>query len=536
MEKARMPARPRLFGDELESFRLARSALSPGVRGQIEPLTVADDAAEERRKEGGGRAGARRRGRPVDSRRRLAVTYAVVAAVATGALALGTYLVVFRARLDDSVSSSLAQARTNLVLGGTVLGESTAQDDVDDLLEDYAGRQDFETVALIGGDAFPSRFSFESPPVSAIMQRLVRKGELAFERVRVAGAPYLVVGGRLRSSPVELYFYSSEQALRDDLAQLRSILLTGWGIVVVLSGAAGALVARRVLRPVRQASGAAHALAEGLLETRLPVEADDEFGVWAASFNEMVDALEEKIRALSKAQARERRFTSDVAHELRTPVTALAAEASLLGEQLERMPLEAKRPAQLLVEDVGRLRRLVEELIEISRLDAGREDIRTQTVDLAKLTAGLLRSHGWDTAVFLDTEPAVVETDPRRVERILSNLIENAVVHGGRDVAIRVRRNETDAIVEVRDRGAGIAPVHLEHVFERFYKADPARAGGGSGLGLAIALENARLLGGGIDAWSEIGVGSRFTLRLPVAKPLRGGTGTDAGASEDVTR
>jgi two-component system sensor histidine kinase MtrB len=174
--------------------------------------------------------------------------------------------------------------------------------------------------------------------------------------------------------------------------------------------------------------------------------------------------------------------------------------------------------------------------MEISRLDAGREDVRAEAVDLGTLAARLLRSRGWDTRVSLETAPALVETDPRRVERIVSNLIENAVAHGGRDIAVQIDRDESDAVVEVRDRGPGIAPEHLEHVFERFYKADPARAGGGSGLGLAIALENARLLGGGIDAWSETGVGSRFTLRLPVAKPLRGGTGADAGASEDVTR
>ena len=220
------------------------------------------------------------------------------------------------------------------------------------------------------------------------MRSLVRNGDLAFERVRIADTPYLVAGGRLPPSQAELYFFFSEEALRDDLAQLRTILLVGWGIVVVLSGAAGALVARRVLRPVGQASAAAHALAEGLLETRLPVETDDEFGAWAASFNEMAEALEEKIRALSEAQARERRFTSDVAHELRTPLTALVGEASLLEEQLERMPLEAKRPAQLLVETSSRLRRLVEELMEISRLDAGREDVRTEPVDLGALAAG----------------------------------------------------------------------------------------------------------------------------------------------------
>lgn len=469
-------------------------------------------------------------------RRRLAVTYAVGAAVASGALALGSYLVVSSSRLDDSVDSSLAQARTNLLLAGTVLGESSAPEDVADLLALYARRPGFETVALAGGEAFSSSFLFGGAQISAGVHRLVRNGDLAFERVRIADTPYLVVGGRVPPSQAELYFFFSEEALRDDLAQLRTILLVGWGIVVVLSGAAGALVARRVLRPVAQASAAAHALAEGLLETRLPVETDDEFGVWAAAFNEMAEALEEKIRALSEAQARERRFTSDVAHELRTPLTALVGAASLLEQQLERMPLEAKRPAQLLVEDVLRLRRLVEELMEISRLDAGHEDVRTEPVDLGSLAAGLLRSRGWDTRVSLEAEPIVVETDPRRAERILSNLIENALAHGGRDVAVQIGRDETDAFVEVRDRGPGIAPEHLAHVFERFYKADPARTGGGSGLGLAIALENTRLLGGGIDAWSEIGVGSRFTLRLTVAKPLGGGTGADADASEDETR
>ena len=363
------------------------------------------------------------------------------------------------------------------MLAGTVLGDPPRHRTSPTSSTLYARRPGFETVALAGGEAFSSSFLFGGAQIPAGVQRLVRNGDLAFERVRIADTPYLVAGGRLRPSQAELYFFFSEEALRDDLAQLRTILLVGWGIVVVLSGAAGALVARRVLRPVAQASAAAHALAEGLLETRLPVETDDEFGAWAASFNEMAEALEEKIRALSEAQARERRFTSDVAHELRTPLTALVGEASLLEQQLERMPLEAKRPAQLLVEDVHRLRRLVEELIEISRLDAGREDVRTEPVDLGVVRPDLLRSRGWDTSVSLDAQPIVVETDPRRVERILSNLIENALAHGGSDVAVRIGRDETDAFVEVRDRGPGIAPEHLAHVFERFYKADRGTRG-----------------------------------------------------------
>jgi signal transduction histidine kinase len=469
-------------------------------------------------------------------RRRLAVTFALVAAIATGALALGTYLVVHNSRLDDSLESALAQARTNLVLAGTLLEGSSAEQDIARLLDFYGRRPGFETVAVVGGDLVSPSFAVGEPQIPAGVQRLVRRGDLAYERVRIGGAPYLVAGGRPPPSQAELYFFVSEEALYDDLAQLRTILLTGWGVVVALSAAAGALVARRVLRPVAQASEAAHSLAEGLLETRLPVDADDEFGAWATSFNEMAEALEEKIRALSEAQARERRFTADVAHELRTPLTALAGEASLLGQHLERMPPEAKRPAQMLVDDVARLRRLVEELMEIARLDAGREDVRTEPVDLRSLVAGLLRSRGWETSVLLDGEPVVVETDPRRAERIVSNLLENALAHGGRHAAVHVGRNGTEAFVEVSDRGPGIPPDRLPHVFERFYKVDPARAGGGSGLGLAIALEHARLLGGGIDAWSEVGTGSRFTLRLAVAKPLPDGGNADAGESDDAMR
>jgi signal transduction histidine kinase len=465
-------------------------------------------------------------------RRRLAVTFAVVAAFATGALALGSYLVVRNARLDDSTKSSLEQARTNLVLAGTVLGPSHAVQDVVDLRAFYA-RLGYETVAVVGEDAFGR---FGTAAISDGLQRLVRNGDLAFERVRIADTRYLVAGGRPPPSRAEIYFLFSEEALHADLAQLRSILLAGWVIVVVVSAAAGALVARRVLRPVGEASAAAHALAEGLLETRLPVATDDEFGAWAASFNEMAAALEEKIRALSEARARERRFTSDVAHELRTPLTALAGAAALLGEHLERMPLEAKRPAQLLVEDIGRLRRLVDELMEISRLDAGRENVRAEPVDLQSLVNGLVHSRDWDASVRVDAKPVVALTDPRRLERVVANLIENALTHGGRGVSVRIVRVGDDALVEVRDRGAGIAPEHLTHVFERFYKADPARAGGGSGLGLAIAHENARLLGGEIDAWSEVGIGSRFTLRLVVAKPLPHGNGADAGVTDDEAR
>jgi two-component system sensor histidine kinase MtrB len=250
----------------------------------------------------------------------------------------------------------------------------------------------------------------------------------------------------------------------------------------------------------------------------------------------MADALQAKIGALSEAQTRERRFTADVAHELRTPLTAIVNEASLLAEHLERMPPEARRPAELLVEDVKRLRDLVEDLMEISRLDAGTQRVRLEQVDLGSLVAGALRVRGWDERVSLDREDVVVASDARRLERIVANLIGNALEHGGRDVSVRVGRDGVGAFVEVSDRGRGIAPDDLPHLFERFFKADRARTAPGSGLGLAIALENARLLGGDVDVWSELGSGSRFTLRLPVTEPLRSSEEAVASEVQDGTQ
>src|SRR5204863_2481173 len=193
----------------------------------------------------------------------------------------------------------------------------------------------------------------------------------------------------------------------------------------LVAGLVGRLLARRTLEPVARASEAARSLAEGLLATRLPAGGEDEFGAWAVSFNEMADALESKISALSAAQARERRFTSDVAHELRTPLTALVGEASLLSEHLDRMPDQSRRPAELLIADVGRLRRLVEDLMEISRLDAGAESVHAEPIDVASVTAAILRARGWSERVSLDGEETEVTTDPRRLERIVANLVGN---------------------------------------------------------------------------------------------------------------
>jgi signal transduction histidine kinase len=444
----------------------------------------------------------------VSFRRRLTIAFMLAVGVSAATFAVGSYFVVRHNLLADSVDSGTKQARRNLAIAPTYLRDGTGA-----LLAAYGrGEGGFLTVGIRGGRPFSSGVQAGVRQVPADLRHVVGRGELGYERVQVAGTHYLVVGGPA-GGDTGLYFFFSEQGLQHELAVLRSIFAGGVGILVLLAGLAGTLLARRTLRPVGRASDAARSLAEGLLETRLPVEGRDEFGSWAQAFNEMAAALETKIADLSAAQARERRFTADVAHELRTPLTALVGEASLLAEHLDSMPLESRRPAELLVADVGRLRRLVEDLMEISRFDAGQESVHAETVDLGALTEAAVRARGWDGRVRLEVGKVELTSDPRRLERIVANLVGNAVEHGGSDVAVRVGR-DGGPFIEVADRGPGIPPEHLPHLFERFYKADAARSGGGTGLGLAIAQENARLLGGRIEVWSEAGEGTRFTLRL----------------------
>jgi two-component system, OmpR family, sensor histidine kinase MtrB len=469
--------------------------------------------------------------RPGRLRRRLTIAFALVAALSAAALAAGSYLVVRENRLDDSLSRAVEQSRFNLELADEVLrAADDPQAGVTELLPALERRGEFTTIGRGDGvPPFSTSLSFGVRQLPEELVQEVRSGRLAYQRTEASGERFLAVGGRVRG--VELYFLYSEAELFDQLGQLRTILLIGLGALALVAALVGALVARRTLAPVAQASAAAQSLAEGILDTRLPAGGRDEFGAWAASFNEMAEALEAKIQALSEAEARERRFTADVAHELRTPLTALVAEAGLLAEQLDLLPADARRPAELLVADVARLRRLVEDLMEVSRLDSGAEAVRLEPLELRSLVEAIARDRG---LVEVAGDEVPLESDRRRLERIVGNLVSNALEHGG-GARVRVGREGSSALVEVADRGPGIPAEHLPHLFDRFYKADPARSGSGSGLGLAIARENARLLGGDIEVESRPGA-TRFTLRLPVTESLPGGDSTVSQGEQHEAR
>jgi len=434
----------------------------------------------------------------------------LVAAVSAGALAVASYVLVRQARLQGSLSASAVQAKEDLNLAAAITYPEAAG-----FVQAYEQRGTHAVLIFPAGRRVVSD-SRVNPPIPAVLQNFVRQGQLGYQRMHVAGQPYLILAGQVPGSAAQLYLFFSEQDIEHALAQLRNTLAGAWLSVLVVAALIGNVLARRTLEPVARASEAAKMIADGRLDTRLPTGVADEFGAWAAAFTEMADALEAKIAALSAAQARELRFTANVAHELRTPLTALVAEASLLSEQVGDLPDPARRPVELLIADVSRLRVLVSELMEVSRLDSGSEPVQHRLADVRSILVALISTRGWQDRVAVDGEPLTLITDPRRIERILANLVENAVEHSGRDVRVRTSGDGVYGCVEVTDGGPGIPPEQLPLIFERFYKADPARTSAGNGLGLAIALENARLLGGNISVSSDVQRGSVFRLTLPM--------------------
>ena len=447
---------------------------------------------------------------PGGLRRRLVVAFVLVAAISAGSLAIASFLLVRQARLQGSLNARAAEARQDLILARAIRFPEASG-----FVAAYEQPGTHAVLVFPHSRTVPSNPQV-NPAIPASLRGIVGERKLGYERFEVSGKPYLVLGGKVPGSAAQLYLLFDEASVQGNLNQLRNTLAIAWLGVVLLAALIGRVLALRTLEPVARASEAARLMADGRLDTRLPAGPSDEFGAWAAAFNEMADALEAKIAELVAAQERERRFTANVAHELRTPLAALVAEASVLSEQGNQLPDPARRPVELLIADVRRLRTLVDELMEISRLDAGTEPVHQRVVNVGSIATALISARGWQDKVAVRGEPLTLATDPRRVERILANLIGNAIEHSGRDISVRTGADGDGGWVEVADGGPGIPAEHLPHVFERFYKADSARTGAGTGLGLAIALENARLLGGTISVASDMRVGSVFRLTLPL--------------------
>jgi two-component system, OmpR family, sensor histidine kinase MtrB len=317
--------------------------------------------------------------------------------------------------------------------------------------------------------------------------------------------------------------------------QLVQTALIGVGIALVaLLAAIASLVTRWVVLPVRHAARAAQRLSAGRLEERMPVGGADDLAALATSFNDMAKSLQDKLRELEELSNAQRQFVSDVSHELRTPMTTIRMAAEVLYESREQLDAASARSAELLQSQTERFEVLLTDLLEISRHDANVATLDAEPADVCDIVRRsaddaqqLAERRACRIEFRLPVEACVAEVDRRRVERILRNLLVNAVEHGeGKDVVVTVAADSDTVAVAVRDHGVGLGPGEDQLVFERFWRADPARARttGGTGLGLAIALEDARLHGGWLQAWGERGKGSVFRLTVPrvAAQPIAG--------------
>ncbi|MFD6971850.1 MtrAB system histidine kinase MtrB [Streptomyces sp. NPDC059979] len=352
-----------------------------------------------------------------------------------------------------------------------------------------------------------------------------------------APEPALVIGKRLsdiNGDPYDLYYLFPLTQEEESLNLIKVTIVTAGLFVVVLLCGIAWLVVRQVVTPVRMAAGIAERLSAGRLQERMKVTGEDDIARLGEAFNKMAQNLQLKIQQLEELSRMQRRFVSDVSHELRTPLTTVRMAADVIHDaRVDFDPITA-RSAELLAGQLDRFESLLADLLEISRFDAGAAALEAEPIDLRDVVhrvidaAEPLAEHkGTRIRVLGDTQPVIAEADARRVERVLRNLVVNAVEHGeGRDVVVRLASAGGAVAVAVRDYGVGLKPGEATRVFNRFWRADPARARttGGTGLGLSIAVEDARLHGGWLQAWGEPGGGSQFRLTLPrtADEPLRG--------------
>ncbi|MDR1711036.1 MAG: HAMP domain-containing histidine kinase [Propionibacteriaceae bacterium] len=341
-----------------------------------------------------------------------------------------------------------------------------------------------------------------------------------------ADEPGLVVGGLLTvpgSQPYPIYFVFPTSSEQQTLAVVQQATWATGIFLLVGLAATVYLIALMVLRPVRAARLAAERLAAGHLDDRMAEVGTADLASLATSMNHMASELDKKITELQDLSRVQQRFVSDVSHELRTPMTTIRMAAEVIGARRDQFDPATARSSELLSAEVDRFEELLTELLEISRFDAGAAELHTDEIDLAQLVAEeiaavepLAKEVGCQVKLDSDGR-ALAEVDGRRIRRIVRNLLTNAIEHGdGKPVEVTLRQNADAVALAVRDHGVGLSESDREQVFQRFWRADPARARrvGGTGLGLAISLEDARLHGGWLDVWGEPGAGAQFRLTL----------------------
>ena len=341
--------------------------------------------------------------------------------------------------------------------------------------------------------------------------------------------PGVVVGSQIllpsTAGSYELYLGYRLTETQNALASMQVIGVAGALLLLVMLGVIIWFTVRWIVGPVRTAADTSARLARGDLAVRLPAQGSDEIATLARSFNGMADSLQAQISELAELSTMQQRFVSDVSHELRTPLTTIRLASEMLYSDRDGAAPAAARTIELLHDQTIRFEELLADLLEISRYDAGSVQIDVEPTNLVHLAEGVANSfealaEGRGSRITVNAPGGHfdADVDPRRVRRMVRNLVGNAIEHGeGRPIVITVDSNESSVAIGVRDFGLGMTDDEQARAFDRFWRADPARARtiGGTGLGLAISLEDAHAHGGILEVWSAPGEGSNFVITLP---------------------
>jgi signal transduction histidine kinase len=381
------------------------------------------------------------------------------------------------------------------------------------------------TNPQFGLDALPSRLT-----------RDVQDGNPALMRAAIDGQTMLVVGLPLPTlqsgdSIGEYYEIVSLQDISQTLNTLANVLLITMVGTTLLGTALGWWVSRGVLRPLGAIGLAAEAIASGRLGTRLEVTSDPDLERLVDTFNHMATNLENRIE-------QDARFASDVSHELRSPITTLTASMGVLEARREDIPEGPARSAvDLMAADLQRFQQLVEDLLEISRYDAGAIRLELSEIQISELVRAVLDSQHLDVPMYVDEnlENATVRVDKRRLSRVVANLLDNAVKYGEGPTRLEISAVDQRVRIAVEDGGPGVSDTDRDVIFDRFSRGSAAgrRSSGsrGVGLGLALVAEHLRLQGGSV--WVEDRPDGRPGARFVVE--LQGAVQLDHPAQEPVS-
>jgi two-component system sensor histidine kinase MtrB len=473
-----------------------------------------------------------------------------VRVAATTLLITGTAVLVIGVFIVDQVAGGVLRAKREAAIGQARIGLDTARRELSGIdagvVADVANASQQITSTLTASGRSAGLFSIEIVPtaapsessgnattIPADLRHTVQQNVLAVQYAPIrtgsgsAEVPGLIVGEPVsaRSGEFELYYLFPLTAEQQTIALMqRTVLLSGLALVLLVVGIS-VLVTRQVVGPVRVVAQTAGRLAAGDLSQRIRVRGADDLARLGRSFNDMAGSLQRQIRRLEDLSRLQRRFTSDVSHELRTPLTTIRMAAEMLHQRRADFPPELARSSELLTAELDRFESLLADLLEISRYDAGVAHLESETADIRGVVNSTVEAnrlladrHGSALVVDVPDVPVPVDMDARRVERILRNLVGNALDHGeGKPVEITVGYDDDAVAVTVRDHGVGLRAGEAALVFNRFWRGDASRSRltGGTGLGLAISLEDARLHDGWLQAWGERGRGAQFRLTLP---------------------